>query len=88
MLSKATNRKEIEMRFGLELAKELHDYSSRMNRAKVCESVYRAMKAKGFDLCIVNDRAFQLCENGYGVGSVYFMRRNNRVDCWEYVKMR
>lgn len=75
--------------FATELTIELDKYSSRLNRAQVCQEVFFIMKDKGFDICTISDRAFQQVDKSKGmpVGPTYFMRRNNRLDCWEPIRL-
>lgn len=70
------------MNFETELKQELSKHSSRANRSMVASAVYWAMKEKGFNLAIVNDRGFVQTENGRSVGDTYWMRRNNKQDMY------
>lgn len=74
------------MNFKTELQNELSKHSSRAKREQVASAVFWAMKEKGFELAIVNDRAFVQTENGFEVGKIYWMRRNNKQDLYEIVE--
>ena len=67
------------MRFSTDLCIELCKHNPKENRSEVASSVYSAMVAKGYTLAIVNGKGFQQ----EGSDRTYWMRRNNRVGCWE-----
>lgn len=75
------------MKFSIELSKELSKHSSRAKREEVASFVYWAMKGKGFNIAIVNDKGFENQDKEPAEGCfnrrVYWMRRNNGIDCWE-----
>lgn len=74
------------MDFHTALAIELDKYSARMNRAQVCKEVYWTLKNKGFNPVIVNDKGFEESLNdgsGRTNGRTFWMRRNNKLDCWQ-----
>ena len=72
------------MKFADAILEAIHKYSSSMKRNEVVDRAYDELKAMGFNLAIVNDRAFVLCgDDSREIGPTYWLRRNNRVDTWE-----